>query len=512
MKGAWGRLDTIAAYDRTLALASREGCLDRVKRELAKSDLFFLLVYVLHRKDANRDWLFDRCREVQAAPNGYLDLWARGHYKSTIITFALTIQDILRDPDITVGIFSFSRPIAKSFLRQIKLEFELNEDLRGLFPDILWENPQREAPKWSEDDGLIVRRKSNPKESTIEAWGLVDAQPTSKHFGLRVYDDVITLECVSNPEMIQKVTTRWEASLNLSAEGGKERYIGTIWHHAETYRVILDRKAAVKREYPCTVDGEWPGEPVLLDREELNDKYTRMGKRIFGSQMLMDPTADKSQGFLDEWLRYYVGSADYSSYNKYLLIDPASSKDKKSDYTCMVVIGLGSDNNFYLLDAVRDRLSLRERGDAVFSLHRRWKPLAVGYERFGMMADIEYIKERQDQENYRFDITELNYMRGAQSKIDRIRRMEPIFEAGRFHLPETLRKVDCDGLSVDLTVAFVEEEYKPFPVGEHDDMFDAISRIEDPEMAIVWPRPVEKLDRYARGKSRPHRKYSAMAA
>ena len=43
-------------------------------------------------------------------------------------------------------------------------------------------------------------------------------------------------------------------------------------------------------------------------------------------------------------------------------------------------------------------------------------------------------------------------------------------------------------------------------------MFDAISRIEDPEMAIVWPRPVEKLDRYARGKSRPRRKYSAMAA
>jgi len=53
---------------------------------------------------------------VQAAPNGYLDLWGREHGKSSLITFGLTIQDILNDPEITVGIFSYSRPIAKAFL------------------------------------------------------------------------------------------------------------------------------------------------------------------------------------------------------------------------------------------------------------------------------------------------------------------------------------------------------------------------------------------------------------
>jgi hypothetical protein len=57
--------------------------------------LWVLLRYGLGRTDAHNQWVFDRCLEVQASPDGHLDLWAREHYKSTIITFALSIQDIL---------------------------------------------------------------------------------------------------------------------------------------------------------------------------------------------------------------------------------------------------------------------------------------------------------------------------------------------------------------------------------------------------------------------------------
>ena len=166
-------------------------------RNLARTDLFFLLRYTLKRTDLDHDWLFDRCREVEQQPDGHLDLWAREHYKSTIITFGLTIQNILqshgenplpewdgREP--TFGLFSHTRPIAKGFLRQIKQEFEANEHLKHFFPDILYENPKKDAPKWSEDDGIILKRQGNPKESTVEAWGLVDGQPTGKHFDVLV--------------------------------------------------------------------------------------------------------------------------------------------------------------------------------------------------------------------------------------------------------------------------------------------------------------------------------------
>jgi len=38
---------------------------------------------------------------------------------------------------------------------------------------------------------------------------------------------------------------------------------------------------------------------------------------------------------------------------------------------------------------------------------------------------------------------------------------------------------DCEGQKKDLTKAFINEEYLPFPVAHHDDMLDGLSRIVD---------------------------------
>jgi len=47
-----------------------------------------------------------------------------------------------------------------------------------------WQNPQKESPKWSEDDGLIVKRKGNPRESMREAWGLANGHEGRNHGGM----------------------------------------------------------------------------------------------------------------------------------------------------------------------------------------------------------------------------------------------------------------------------------------------------------------------------------------
>jgi hypothetical protein len=64
-------------------------------------------------------------------------------------------------------------------------------------------------------------------------------------------------------------------------------------------------------------------------------------------------------------------------------------------------------------------------------------------------------------------------------KEDRIRALVPIFEQKRVFLPQMCIRPQSSGKVVDLTKVFIEEEYKTFPVGAHDDMLDALARILD---------------------------------
>lgn len=375
-------------------------------------------------------------------------------------------------------------------MRQIKVEFEINQTLKDLYPDILYQNPHKESPKWSEDDGITVKRKSNQKEATVEAWGVVDGQPTGKHFFILNYDDLVTRESVNSPDMIKKTTDALELSFNLGSDGGYKRFIGTRYHYNDSYKTLMERGTAKPRIYPATVDGTPEGEPVLLSQEALFEKRRDMGPYTFACQMLQDPKADSTQGFKEDWIRHYKNSTG-SGMTKYMLVDAASEKKKGSDYTAVWIIGLGKDQKYYALDFVRDRLRLTERAALVMRLHRKWQPKEVRYERYGMMADIEHLKTVQESEEYRFDVIEVG---GQTAKPDRIKRLIPLFEQGRVYLPESLNYTGSDGRVHDLVNSFIQEEYKAFPVGLHDDMLDSLARIAEPDLPLVWPQESTPID------------------
>jgi predicted phage terminase large subunit-like protein len=468
-------------------------------RQLCRTDLYYLLRYALGRKDVEKEWIFQRCREIQAQPNGHLDLWSREHYKSAIITYGKSIQDILashgdeplpewQGREATIGIFSHSRGIAKRFLRQIKFEFESNRLLREWFPDILFANPHRDAPKWSEDDGIIVKRRSNPAEATVEAWGVVDGQPIGKHFLLLVYDDVVTPESVTTPDMMLKTSDMLSLSYALGAEGGYRRFIGTRYHANDAYRTVIERGTATPRIHLLTKEGTAEGTPVLRSAEWVQQKRRDMCPYIFACQMLQNPLADETQGFKEDWLRYHDGFRR-DGLNVYIVVDPAGSKGKKSDYTAAWVLGLGADRNIYVLDMVRDRLNLAQRSALVMRWHRKYRPIrsaGVRYEKYGMQADIEHLESLMTEQNYRFDVTEVF---GIIPKNDRIKRLVPYFEQRRIILPRTLHYTNYEGRTVDLVQEFIEQEYKAFPVPVHDDMLDALARIAEPgpECELIWP-------------------------
>ena len=489
--------DLIEFWDASEAEARKKGNLNQVIRLLVKLDLYYLLVRVCGRIDllpcvnrpgfVDNQFAFDRCREVEADPDGYVDLWSREHNKSSIITFGLTLQTICKDPEVTIGIISHTRPMAKSFLRTLMREIEKNKILHAAFPDIFFGTDIRAYPKYSEDDGVVVNRKSNPNEATLEAWGLVEGMPTGKHFQIILYDDICVASSVTTPEMIEKTRTALELSYNLGTTPGRKRMCGTRYHFADAYSTVIERGTFKLREYPGKKGGTEDGESYLWNEETHKAKRMAQGPHVYAAQILLDPKADALQGFKRDWFRTYTRMKGRT--NNYILVDAASSKKKGSDYTAIFVVGLATDTNYYVLDMVRDRMNLTERADRVFALHRKWKPKQVRYERYGMMGDIEHLRSKMEDETYRFDITEVA---GQSKKEDRIGRLIPLFEQGRVYFPATFHVTDYQKNAVDLTRTFLEEEFVAFPVGLHDDMMDSLSRIAEPDLELAWPKEIKQ--------------------
>lgn len=481
------RVQTLNKYRSALLLAETEGNRQEVVQYLAFTDVFYFLVYILHRPDANNDFVYARCREYQANPDGYMDLWAREHYKSTIITFAGILWNLWRDPERTYGIISYTRPMAMPFLRQIKIELETNIALQKIAANVFWDDPKKYAPKWSEKDGLVIRRKSNPKEPSVYAIGLIDGQPAGPHFTDLHYEDIVCKEAVRTPGALKLTTEMFRLSLNLGTRTGRKRLCGTRWHYADAHGAMIKAGTFKPRIYPATKDGKMDGEPYLLTPEALEQKIRDYGPYIAACQLFLNPTEDSLQRFKLEWLRYWKAER-IKGLNLYILCDPAASKEKDSDYTVFMCIGLGSDRNYYLVDMVRDRISLTERANVLFRWHQQYKPVNVGYEKYGKDSDIEHFEDRMERDNYRFGIVPLG---GRLAKPERISRLIPTFFQNRVYIPGRLPYVQSDGETVDLSVAFVEDEYLAFPFAEHDDMMDCMSRILDDDLGATFPEGVE---------------------
>ena len=480
------RTETLSIYKEILETTEGEE-LRLIMRELCKTDLFFLLTQVCKREDVNRDWLYDRCREVESEPDFHLDLWARNHYKSTIITFGLTIREILNNPNITICILSYNKGISKGFLGQLMREFENNELLKELFSEIFYQKPNTEAQKWSINEGIIVKRSANPKEGTIESYGLVDGQPVGRHYNLIIYDDIVNESSVGTVDQIEKTNKAFELSLNLFSEDTKFRICGTRYHHADTYSVILERNVATSRIYPATDDGTVDGKPVLYDKAYLEQKKEAMGNYVFSAQLLLNPVPDDAQTFQSDWLQYYSVKQDgYLHLNRIIICDPANSKKKYSDWTAIIVVGLGRDENYYVIDIIRDKFNLTERANILLELHLKYKPYMVYYEQYGMVSDIHYIQEEQRRQKYRFPIVGI---KGNVAKVDRIKNLIPICENNRLYLPYEgeINHRDYEGKMYDPVKYFVDNEYLSFPFGTYDDVLDAISRIADPQVKIKRP-------------------------
>ena len=535
-------VEYISSVNKLLQEADETGSRDSVERTLILNDIYYLGLFILNIDKMYSEtvgdtivfhpWIFNRCREVQEDPDFHIDIWAREHFKSTIITLLKTVQDILRDPEIAICIFSYNQKIASKFVSQIKNALE-NKRLRQLFPDIIPEDTGSGKYTYIDEEGsrrsqkfswssvaLTVKRKTGRKEPTVSGYGLVTGQPTGMHFDMLIYDDVVTPDSVRTSEQNRYTTEQFTMSLNTgSGENVRVRIIGTRYSLYDTYFHIMNPKYASEgvmggskyslRCYPCRT---MSGDPVLYTSEYLEAKRSVMVSFVYDSQMMCDPQFSSDIGFNEDWIAERCNAdeiyGDRDSYNFYIIVDPANTKNNKSDFTAMVVVAVNGDGRYYIPDIVRDKMSLSERISSLMSLVNRWttshgRP-EVFYEQSGLSSDMEVIRGMMEAKRYWFTIHSMGTKprvtldpragSGAGSlKVNRILALEPLFRGYRIVLADSCVKVNWNGREEDMMASFVMDEYMKFPISnDHDDMLDALSRIADAETGPLIIAPAKK--------------------
>lgn len=427
-------------------------------------------------------WVYARCREIQASPDGHLDLWPRFHLKTALITQSLTLWDLIDDPELKIGLFTYKLDtVGEGFMSLLKRELEVNEKLHDHFPYVFFRDPQRESPEWTATS-LVVRREGNPKEPSIMAIGIIGNLPTSFHFDIHVYDDMVIEKAVSTPEMIASTTQAFRNCGGLGEDWTVTRGVGTHWRANDSWQQLYEAGVFVLRYHDLYLeDGETP---VMRSQAWVDDWHRRMGSYNYWAQMRNKPQAGSGQTFHVHWLEYYDSKPDdlVPTLNVYLLLDSARMKKKANDYSCAAVVGVGAGipaPHFFVLDMVRDRIGLVETTDLLFELVERWRPLCTFCEHFGVQRDIEHYRYVMQERGFRFRIRD---MKEQIPKEERIRRLQPVAEAGRLHLPRELWRTS-EGRSVDMVKLFVANEYRDWsPEGgaKHDDMLDTLAWLVSP--------------------------------
>lgn len=371
-------------------------------RFLIQNDIWFILYFVLRKDRANHPFLVECCRDLQYGPRtNTVDLWFRGALKTTIISVAETIQDICNDPEQRIAIFSYTKTAARKILKMVKQAFEESDLLKTCFPDVLWTDPEREAPYWSEENGIVVRRKGIYREATVSAWGLLEGMPTGDHYTKRIYDDVVTEENADSVVENEKLKENYDLSHNLStfSETDRVRVVGTPYRYDDALMYIQGKKDPVTeqplyhvRKKTATVDGTFNGASVFHPESALAE--ARTNKRTFAAQQLIDPTPVGDVKLNPEFIKEVAPHEIPKNLWKFMTVDPAGlrkSDSRDGDSWAMLCFGIVPErsdfgaSDLYILDLVIDTFdsddAMKEVCDMYCRNGRIWK---LGVEKVGI--------------------------------------------------------------------------------------------------------------------------------
>lgn len=451
------------------------------KKERGLNDLLFFNKYILETNPKRRDlivphvhgewtnWYQNSTKRIK------MILVPRGTFKSTFFTVGRSLQKIVANRNSRIMLANATVDNANRFLSEIKDQLTKNQNLIELYGNFY--NPRL---RWNESQIDVDGRSLGIKEATITTAG-VGGNLVSTHFDTIIADDLVSLENSSTRFQADKVIDWWKRAFSLLDPDGEMLIIGTRWSHYELYSYIIER---MQNEVDIYIRGAYKPDgtlyfPELLSADKLKELKSIEGSYIFSSFYLNDPVDEDSSLIKRSQIKYYEEGQQPSNLVLFAMSDPAVSQEIKSDYSCILLVGVDSMGNWWVRQTIRSKLSVGEFIGSLFEVYLENRPVSMTLEIIGqaqgLMAPIHDEEERR---KVYLPLVEIK-SRGTVTKEMRIRSvLQPRFERGQIFIRRDM---------VEL-----EEEILKFPKGRHDDMVDALTDLE--EIAFPADATTEKVN------------------
>jgi phage terminase large subunit-like protein len=426
-------------------------------------------------------------------------LWSRGHFKTTIITIDHSIWLIVNNPDIRMLLVSNTLDVSKKIFSEIRDQFLKNEEFRYFFREYCPIANKEGKIEWGTTEQFTIPLRSKIlKEPTMMVAG-IGTNLTTLHFDYMKIDDLVTRDSVTNDEQVQASKEYYGSLRQLfdNPEVPREDVVGTIYHFNDLYYSVLMKMAEFKLSFNPAKDNN--GNVIFKERftEEglnaiLNDPS--VGPYTFQTQYMLNPVNPKDAKLKTEWWQEYDKLPE--SLAEYIFVDPASTQKKKSDYTVIERWGIDYEGKHYLLEGIRDKLTVFQRIDEVTRIAKLAKRLVmVKYEVLGgRHGDLEQLKQKFKEEHMYIEPTETKST--TSSKADRIeQRLVGAWHSGIIFMPKTCSYKSKDDGKVRDFVQEYKLEYLQFPFTQHDDILDCHSQMfEDLQGLQRGKKPVTVKD------------------
>lgn len=440
-------------------------------RELALNDLYTFARLVnpgyvygeIHREFFKWIQEYNLYGMKEGLSSNKLIMLPRAHLKSHMVATWCAWM-IARHPEITIFYVSATAELALIQLNAIKNILE-SSVFQRYFPEYI--NPQEgKREKWTETKIHIdhpKRKQEGVRDATIATAGLT-TNTTGWHADVIVSDDLVVPENAYTDKGREDVSKKASQFTSIRNAGGFTLACGTRYHpndiyatwKKQTYEVydedgaLLDHKPVWDiREYAVEVDGRfiWPrtvrgdGKAFGFDLGVLaRIRAEYIDKVQFHAQYYNDPNDPGSARISQDRFQYFDpkhlsfdGQWHYKDkrLNVYAAVDFAFSLSKSADFTSIVVIGIDSDSNIYVLDIDRFKTDRTlEYFRHIAALHSRWHFRKLRAEvTVAQQIIVNDIKDYIKKEGMSISVDEYRPSRHEGSKEERIAAaLEPRYE------------------------------------------------------------------------------------